>query len=211
MLRFQKGERRQAAPTVQNNKLLLCVELRVKVRSSSLPSQHVRRRALWRWLLWCRCRSGRGRDIHSRLQSREDLECVCAGARRATLLSAILRRTNKSRSLTVGLGHRRCRGSSRTSSHELSKLQGAGVTNQWRDWGRRRARTNFVLSLITAWRSSLQSSTPSESLSVAVPALRTCSISASTNIAKLVIVSAAGPVDEARLGTRMTHKKGACQ
>ena len=132
MLRFQKGERRQAAPTVQNNKLLLCVELRVKVRSSSLPSQHVWRRALWRWLLWCRCRSGRGRNIHSRLQSREDLECVCAGARRATLLRRTrlrrtrLRRTYKSRTLKVGLGRRRW-----SSSRELCKIRVSGVTNEW--------------------------------------------------------------------------------
>ena len=104
VLRFEQGERRQEAPGVKRL-FGLCVEICVKLCSSSLPSKP-------RWRFWRRCCGGRGRDIALRfLNSRVDLKWFVSGARRATLFSARPRRRS--------FGRR-----SRSSSHELSKLRG---------------------------------------------------------------------------------------
>ena len=106
VLRFEQGERRQEAPGVKRL-FGLCVEICVKLCSSSLPSKPG-------WRFWRRCCGGRGRDIPLRFlrYSRVDLKWFSTGARRATLFSARPRRRS--------FGRRRW---SRSSSHELSKLR----------------------------------------------------------------------------------------
>lgn len=106
VLRFEQAERRQEAPGVKHP-FGLCVELCVKVCSSSLPLKPG-------WRSCRRCCGGRGRDIPLRFlrYSRVNLKWFCTGARRATLFSARPRRS---------FGRRRW---SRSSSHELSKLRG---------------------------------------------------------------------------------------